>query len=149
MTNCHGNGKLPIAIRHEGKILYFESQKDAAYFCRISTPVLTERIKKKSLAPIKGEYYIDFEETKKIRDIAGVYDAKIETVKVVHVRDENGFTWNVKLDELKDPKLLIAKYCSKLSTKQLAELTELSTKEVRRLFEECWKDPAYEKYVRG
>lgn len=149
MTNCYGNGKLPIAIRHEGKILYFESQKEAAYFCRVSTPVLATKIKGKSHTPIKGEYYIDFEETKKIREIAGVSYKKIERVDVTPVKDDNGFTLYIKTDDFKDPKLLIAKYCSKLSTKQLAELTELSTKEVWRLFEECWEDPAYEKYVRG
>ena len=149
MTNCHGNGKLPIAIRHEGKILYFESQKDAAYFCRVSTPVLAERIKKKSHTPINGEYYIDFEETKKIREIAGVCDTKIERVDVIPVKDDNGFTLNIKACDFKDPKLLIAKYCGRLSVKKLAELAQISAKEVRQLFEECWEDPAYEKYVRG
>lgn len=149
MTSCHSNGKLPIAIRHEGKILYFESQKEAAYFCRISTPVLAAKIKGKSHTPIKGEYYIDFEETKKIREIAGVSYKKIERVDVIPVSDDNGFTLYIKTDDFKDPKLLIAKYCGRLSVKKLAELAQISAKEVRRLFDERWEDPAYEKYVRG
>lgn len=98
---------------------------------------------------IYKRYFVDVEETKRLRTFVNtqreIYRQKTETIPV---RD-NGYTWDIKVEDMKDPKLLIAKYCGRLSVKKLAELAQISAKEVRRLFDECWEDPAYEKYVRG
>ena len=150
MANYHSNGKLPIAIRHEGKILYFESQKEAALFCGCSRSTINQRINKFSFTPINEEYYIDLEETNKLQVVAGYgKGTQKQNVETIPAKGDSGFVWNVKVNELEDPKLFIAKYSGRLSVKKMSELLGISTKEVRQLFEECWNDPAYEKYVRG
>lgn len=148
MKNSHSNGQVPVAIRRKDKVWYFESQKEAALFCGCSASLIHDRLKNYSEKPIDKEYIVDFGETEKLRRVAGFEIEKPAQIST-SVKSANGYTWNIKENEINDPKLLIAKYGGKLSIKTMAELLDISTKEVRQLFEECWNDPAYEKYVRG
>lgn len=149
MTNCHGNGKQPVAIRDGDIMHYFESASEAARHIGCHVSLITKKLCEERNTVIYKRYFVDVEETKRLRTFVNtqreICRQKTETIPV---RD-NGYTWNIKVEDMKEPKLLIAKYCGRLSVKKLAEITQKSAKEVRQLFDECLEDPAYEKYVRG
>lgn len=150
MTNYHSNGKQPVAIRDGDIMHYFESASEAAQHIGCHVSLIGKKLRGELRnTVINNRYFVDVEETKRLRTFVNtqreIYRQKTDTILV---RD-NGYTCNIKVEDMKDPKLLIAKYCGMLSVKKLAEITQKSTKEVRQLFEECWEDPAYEKYVRG
>lgn len=128
---------------------YFESGSEAARHIGCHVSLITKKLCEERNTVIYKRYFVDVEETKRLRTFVNtqreICRQKTETIPV---RD-NGYTWNIKVEDMKEPKLLIAKYCGRLSVKKLAEITQKSAKEVRQLFDECLEDPAYEKYVRG
>ena len=128
---------------------YFESTSEAARHIGCHVSLITKKLCEERNTVINKRYFVDVEETKRLRTFVNTQrEICRQKTDTIPVRD-NGYTCNIKVEDMKDPKLLIAKYCGRLSVKKLAELAQISAKEVRRLFDECWEDPAYEKYVRG
>lgn len=151
MTNYHSNEKKPVAIWDGKTIRYFESIKETANYIGCSGTLIANKINGSANAnlPIFGKYIVDIEETEKIRRIGGVHGEKVTAGPMLPVLSASGITRYIKAGDLENPKLIIAKFCREFSIKTLSKLTNLSTKEVRKIFEECWGDPEYEHYVRG